>query len=55
MLLSGKNDDDVLVLRSFVEKINFKSMSLVEAMRHFLSLFLIPGESQKISRVLGTS
>jgi cytohesin len=40
------------VLKAFVDLHDFKHLILVEALRQFLWSFRLPGESQKISRML---
>ena len=40
------------VLSAFVSLQNLEGLNLVEAMRTFLSTFRLPGESQKIDRIL---
>jgi len=40
------------IMHEFVDQIDFSSMSLCEAIYHFLSLFRLPPESQQIDRIL---
>jgi len=42
------------ILEMFVMAINFTDMDLVEALRNFLSKFRLPGEAQKIDRIIET-
>ncbi|PPD87117.1 hypothetical protein GOBAR_DD15952 [Gossypium barbadense] len=49
----GNHDEFcVQVLHEFVKTFNFKDMNLDSALRVFLGTFRLPGESQKIQRVL---
>lgn len=50
--LGERQDFNEDVLKSFVELHNFGNLILVEALRQFLWAFRLPGESQKISRML---
>jgi len=50
--LGEKNDFNIQVLKKFVYLHDFKSKSLVEALREFLWNFRLPGESQKIDRMM---
>lgn len=43
---------EVEVLRAYVNHMDMRGMNLEEALRIFLSGFVLPGEAQKISRVL---
>ena len=42
------------ILEMIVMKIDFHDMDLVEALRNFLSKFRLPGEAQKIDRIIET-
>uniref|UniRef100_A0A914NJ60 SEC7 domain-containing protein n=1 Tax=Meloidogyne incognita TaxID=6306 RepID=A0A914NJ60_MELIC len=49
----GENEQFNLdVLRHFVCLQNFEGLMLVQAMRNFLSSFRLPGEAQKIDRIM---
>ena len=49
----GNTDDfNVAVMRAFCNKIDFRYMEIDEALRLFLSLFRLPGESQQIDRII---
>ncbi|SCU96891.1 LAFA_0G08658g1_1 [Lachancea sp. 'fantastica'] len=49
----GEGDDkNIAVMHSFVDKFDFKSLSLVDALRIFLQKFRLPGEGQKIDRFM---
>lgn len=49
----GENKDfNLEVFRIFVEMHNFSSMSLVDSLRAFLWSFRLPGEAQKIDRMM---
>ena len=40
------------VMYTYVDQINFDDMSIVDAIRRFLDGFRLPGESQKIDRLM---
>lgn len=40
------------VLRAFVNKLNFEGLAFDEALRKLLQTFRLPGEAQKIDRVM---
>ena len=42
------------IVEGIVMAINFTDMDLVEALRIFLSKFRLPGEAQKIDRIIET-
>eukprot|EP01134_Creolimax_fragrantissima_P004638 CFRG4638T1 len=49
----GDGDKDMIELMyEWVDSIDFKGMDFVEALRHFLSGFRLPGEAQKIDRLM---
>jgi len=50
--LGEKNDFNISVLKKFVNLHEFKNKNLVEALRDFLWNFRLPGEAQKIDRMM---
>ncbi len=36
----------------YIEKLDFKNKTILDSMRYFLSLFELPGEGQKVERIL---
>lgn len=50
--LGERIDFNEAVLKAFVDLHDFKDLILVQALRQFLWAFRLPGESQKISRML---
>lgn len=50
--LGEKNDFNLKVLEKFVTNHNFSGISIVQALRNFLWHFRLPGESQKIDRIM---
>ncbi|XP_071796543.1 cytohesin-1-like isoform X2 [Asterias amurensis] len=50
--LGEKKDFNILVLEAFVARHEFKDMILVQALRQFLWSFRLPGEAQKIDRMM---
>ncbi|KAJ3386305.1 Brefeldin A-inhibited guanine nucleotide-exchange protein 2 [Lobulomyces angularis] len=43
---------NIKVMHSFIDRLNFKGVEFVSALRLFLQTFRLPGESQKIERIL---
>lgn len=62
MMLVQFSDDDFLsgfifsfsrnVMYSYIDKLNFTDMDFVSALRLFLNNFRLPGEAQKIDRLM---
>lgn len=50
--LGERDDFNLQVLKEFVGLYDFKNKSLIDALREFLLGFQLPGESQKIDRVI---
>jgi len=50
--LGEKNDFNEAVLKAFVELHDFSNLILVQALRQFLWSFRLPGEAQKIDRMM---
>ncbi|KAL5018132.1 hypothetical protein ScPMuIL_003854 [Solemya velum] len=50
--LGEKNDFNIAVLKAFVNLHEFSDMILVQALRQFLWSFRLPGEAQKIDRMM---
>ncbi len=50
--LGEKNDFNEAVLKAFVELHDFTDLILVQALRQFLWSFRLPGEAQKIDRMM---
>ena len=49
----GKKDDyNIDILNSFASKIDYRNLTIDEAMRLFLSRFRLPGEAQQIERII---
>lgn len=46
------NIDDQQVLHEYVDMMDFKGMRFDDAIRHYLSGFRLPGEAQKIDRMM---
>jgi brefeldin A-inhibited guanine nucleotide-exchange protein len=51
-IFGGEDDFNLQVLDLYLEKLNFKNITVLEALRFFLSLFELPGEGQKVERIL---
>ncbi|KRY19864.1 Cytohesin-1 [Trichinella patagoniensis] len=50
--LGDRDEFNIKVLGKFVDLQDFSGLSLVEALRHFLWSFRLPGEAQKIDRMM---
>lgn len=49
----GENDDhSKLVMCAYIDQMNFTNMEIVTALRYFLEGFRLPGEAQKIDRLM---
>jgi len=53
-LLGEPDEYYIAILDEFVNALSFTSMDLVEALRSFLSKFRLPGEAQKIDRIISS-
>ena len=53
-LLGEPDEYYISILDEFVNALNFTAMDLVEALRSFLSKFRLPGEAQKIDRIISS-
>eukprot|EP01128_Nolandella_sp_AFSM9_P010380 TRINITY_DN7161_c0_g1_i1.p1 TRINITY_DN7161_c0_g1~~TRINITY_DN7161_c0_g1_i1.p1 ORF type:complete len:562 (-),score=134.10 TRINITY_DN7161_c0_g1_i1:61-1746(-) len=51
-LLGGTSDKDVEITREFTSLLDFSTKTLVQGLRLYLSTFMLPGEAQKISRLM---
>jgi brefeldin A-inhibited guanine nucleotide-exchange protein len=50
--LGGEKEFNIAVMHAYVEMIDFTGMAFEEAIRRYLSGFRIPGEAQKIDRMM---
>lgn len=51
--LIGEGDpESIAIMHAFIESISFKSMDFVTALRTLLQTFRLPGEAQKIDRIM---
>ena len=46
------DEENIAVMHSFVDLIDLRNMSFVDALRTFLQAFRLPGEAQKIDRFM---
>ena len=53
-LLGEPDQRYISILDEFVDALNFTTLDLVEALRSFLSKFRLPGEAQKIDRIISS-
>ncbi|WBW70664.1 Arf GEF [Schizosaccharomyces osmophilus] len=50
--LGEGNEENVAIMHAFVDKMSFKDVGFVNALRSFLQKFRLPGEAQKIDRFM---
>ncbi|KAI9183149.1 guanine nucleotide exchange protein for ADP-robosylation factor [Blastocladiella emersonii ATCC 22665] len=50
--LGEGDEDNIAIMHAFVDALEFGGQSFVDALRHFLQHFRLPGESQKIDRFM---
>lgn len=51
-IFGGEEEFNLKVLELYLQKFNFKDKTILECMRDFLSYFEMPGEGQKVERIL---
>lgn len=51
-VLGDSKDTHVRIMHSYIDLMDFRSMDFIVALRNFLSGFLLPGEAQKIDRLM---
>ena len=51
-IFGGEDEFNIKVLENYLSMLNFKDLTVLEALKYFLSLFELPGESQKVERIL---
>ena len=51
-VFGGDDEFSLKVLDCFLESLSFKDMDILDALKYFLKLFELPGEGQKIERIL---
>ncbi|KAJ3012565.1 guanine nucleotide exchange protein for ADP-robosylation factor [Thoreauomyces humboldtii] len=50
--LGEGEEENITIMHAFVDEMDFTSLSFVDALRHFLQCFRLPGEAQKIDRFM---
>jgi len=50
--LGGEEDLNISTLKAFTNRMNFAGMPFDKALRHYLQFFMLPGEAQKIDRMM---
>jgi brefeldin A-inhibited guanine nucleotide-exchange protein len=50
--LGEADEENVAIMHAFVDEMEFTDMQFVDALRHFLQAFRLPGEAQKIDRFM---
>ncbi|KAI8920934.1 hypothetical protein DFJ77DRAFT_506560 [Powellomyces hirtus] len=50
--LGEGEEENIAIMHAFVDEMDFTSLSFVDALRHFLQCFRLPGEAQKIDRFM---
>lgn len=51
-IFGGDDDFSLQVLEMYLESLNLKDLTVLESLKYYLSLFELPGESQKVERIL---
>lgn len=51
-ILGGDDEFNLKVLADFMKNVGLKGRSILQALKHTLSLFELPGEGQKVERIL---
>ena len=51
-IFGGEDEFNLSVLEHFLSLLSFSDLSILEALKYFLSLFELPGEGQKVERIL---
>eukprot|EP01124_Arcella_intermedia_P026365 TRINITY_DN4939_c0_g1_i1.p1 TRINITY_DN4939_c0_g1~~TRINITY_DN4939_c0_g1_i1.p1 ORF type:complete len:605 (-),score=168.64 TRINITY_DN4939_c0_g1_i1:66-1880(-) len=51
-ILAGKNEGDIELITEFTALMDFKGDSFDDSLRKYLKKFMLPGEAQKISRIM---
>lgn len=51
-LFGNEEEFYLATLRDYLKNLSFGGMSILQAIKHFLSLFELPGEGQKVERIL---
>lgn len=51
-LCTSSDDENIATMHAFVDQLDFKDLSFLDALRIFLQAFRLPGESQKIDRFM---
>jgi brefeldin A-inhibited guanine nucleotide-exchange protein len=46
------DEENISIMHSFVDLLDFRNTSFVDALRNFLQAFRLPGEAQKIDRYM---
>lgn len=47
-----RNEENIAIMHSFVDQMDFANTPFVDALRMFLQAFRLPGEAQKIDRFM---
>ena len=47
-----RDDENIAIMHSFVNQLDFRELPFVDALRLFLQSFRLPGEAQKIDRFM---
>ena len=51
-IFGGDEDFNLKVLEIFLDSLNFRGKSVLDSLKEFLRMFELPGESQKVERIL---
>lgn len=47
-----REEENIAIMHAFVDRLDFKNLPFVDALRLFLQSFRLPGEAQKIDRYM---
>ncbi|KAI8592987.1 hypothetical protein BDZ88DRAFT_503867 [Geranomyces variabilis] len=50
--LGEGEEENIAIMHAFVDEMDFTALTFVDALRHFLQCFRLPGEAQKIDRFM---
>lgn len=50
--LGGEDELNISTLKAFTNRLDFSEMTYDKALRYYLHFFMLPGEAQKIDRIM---
>lgn len=51
-MASCSDDENIAIMHAFVDLLDFTGLTFIDALRTFLQTFRLPGEAQKIDRLM---